>query len=224
MVSLLEIDPKEEIELERKPDLQSTGFICLYNARGGNVAFKVKTTKPDFYIVRPNQGILAPGKIEKVQVTLKALPKEMTKSSHRFCVVQCKTNLKPGEEDRLGDFWLQSNLSITQKVLKTRLIIRELSPEAAPVAPVPAPKRPPRRLRALQTPETPQYRDLQRIVLTQNSELAGLTKQVEELRVTLRRKDEEEALAAEAPRQGWDALHVLAAILVGLILGLVAFR
>lgn len=223
MASLLEFDPKEEIELERKPGLSPTGCICLCNAKGGNVAFKVKTTKPDFYIVRPNQGILTPGKIETVQITLKVLPKEIAEVSHRFCIVQCKTDLKPGDEESLSDFWLKSNLSITQKVLKTRLIEKK-QPETVPVVPPPARKRSPRRLRALQTPETPQYRDLQRIVLTQKSELAGLTKQAEEVRATMKRKDEEEALAAEAPRQDWGALHVLAAILVGLISGLVAFR
>ncbi len=224
MAHLLEIDPKEEIELEKQPGMQSTGWICLCNVKGGNVAYKVKTTKPEFYIVRPNQGILTPGKTEKVQITLKVLPKELTELSHRFCIVQSKTDLKAGDEDQLTAFWLKSNLAITQKVLKTRLIERQqgpvdLTPPAAAV-----PKRVPRRARALEAPEKPQYRELQRTVQTQNSELASLTKQVEELRLTMRRKDEEEALAAVVPKQGWSAVYLLTAILLGLISGLVLLR
>ena len=223
MAHLLEIDPKEEIELEKQPGMQSTGWICLCNVKGGNVAYKVKTTKPEFYIVRPNQGILTPGKTEKVQITLKVLPKELTELSHRFCIVQSKTDLNAGDEDQLTAFWLKSNLAITQKVLKTRLIEGQHRPQAL-TPPAAVPKRVPRRARALEAPEKPQYRDLQRTVQTQNSELASLTKQVEELRLTMRRKDEEEALAVGAPKQGWGVVYLLTAILLGLISGLVLLR
>lgn len=38
----------------------------------GGVAFKVKTTKPRRYIVRPNQGILGPGERKEVAILMSA--------------------------------------------------------------------------------------------------------------------------------------------------------
>ena len=220
MAQLLDIDPAEDIPLERKPGSPVTGYIRLYNVRGGNVAFKVKTTKPDLYNVRPVQGILSTGKMERVQVTLKVLPREVTELGHRFCVVQGKTDLNPGDEDMLNDFWLRENLSITQKVLKTQLLEKEKSPEKSPIhSLISTYKRSPRLPKSHKPQELPPYRDIQRVVLTQNSELSGLTKQLQDMRVLMQRREEEDE-QTEVKKPGWSGLHLLVAVLLGYIVGL----
>jgi hypothetical protein len=41
---------------------------------GTAVAFKVKTTQPKRYLVKPNQGVLEPGKADRIQIQI--VPKD----------------------------------------------------------------------------------------------------------------------------------------------------
>ncbi|GKZ00918.1 hypothetical protein MPSEU_001043300 [Mayamaea pseudoterrestris] len=68
----LEIDPASELEFVLSPnETTSTAILILRHAGGmGSMAFKVKTTQPRRYLVRPNQGLIAPGGSEEVQIML----------------------------------------------------------------------------------------------------------------------------------------------------------
>ena len=44
--------------------------LVITNTSKGNLAYKVKTTAPRHYVVKPNQGVLDPGAKISVDITL----------------------------------------------------------------------------------------------------------------------------------------------------------
>ncbi|CEP60230.1 phospholipid metabolism-regulating protein SCS22 LALA0_S01e05974g [Lachancea lanzarotensis] len=71
------IDIKPSV-LEYKPPFtaQATEYVTVTNNSDQAVAFKVKTTAPKFYCVRPNAALVGPGEQVQVQVILLGLAKE----------------------------------------------------------------------------------------------------------------------------------------------------
>ncbi|KAK3158660.1 hypothetical protein QOZ80_2AG0139970 [Eleusine coracana subsp. coracana] len=73
--TLLRIYPSElKMPLELRK--QNSSCMELFNKTDERVAFKVKTTNPNKYAVRPASGIVQPGQSCGIRVTMRA-PKEM---------------------------------------------------------------------------------------------------------------------------------------------------
>ncbi|SCU83678.1 LAFA_0D04962g1_1 [Lachancea sp. 'fantastica'] len=72
---MIDINPSV---LEYKPPFtaQATEYVTVTNNSDQAVAFKVKTTAPKFYCVRPNAALVGPGEQVQVQVILLGLAKE----------------------------------------------------------------------------------------------------------------------------------------------------
>jgi len=49
---------------------QYRSILTITNVSNGNLAYKVKTTAPRFYVVKPNQGILDRGQKIGIDITL----------------------------------------------------------------------------------------------------------------------------------------------------------
>ncbi|KAG5244925.1 vesicle-associated protein [Salix suchowensis] len=71
MAQLLEIQP-QELKFVAEVKKQSSCSICLTNNTYHNVAFKVKTTTPKKYCVRPNVGVIDPKSTCEFIVTMQA--------------------------------------------------------------------------------------------------------------------------------------------------------
>lgn len=65
---LLQLTPASELafKFELKRNIPVT--LSLHNPTAGRVAFKVKTTSPKKYCVRPSSGVVEPGATKEVQV------------------------------------------------------------------------------------------------------------------------------------------------------------
>ena len=57
---LLEVAPSQQLSFQQPFDTMRTAQVHLRNTTDQTLAFKVKTTAPKMYLVRPNSGILAP--------------------------------------------------------------------------------------------------------------------------------------------------------------------
>ncbi|KLO15976.1 VAMP-associated protein [Schizopora paradoxa] len=81
--------------------------LTVTNNNDQPVAFKVKTTAPKLYCVRPNSGRIEPGESEEVQVMLQAMKEEpplTAKCKDKFLVQS--TIITPEKESMpLHDFW-----------------------------------------------------------------------------------------------------------------------
>lgn len=68
--SLVSISPSDVITFELVQDTAPKTILRVTNTSNDNIAFKVKTTQPSWYYVRPNQQVLSPGQSEDVAVVL----------------------------------------------------------------------------------------------------------------------------------------------------------
>ncbi|KAK9417938.1 putative PapD-like protein [Seiridium unicorne] len=84
----VEIDP-QELGFHRPFTTEVSEVLKIRNPNSAPVAFKVKTTAPKQYCVRPNSGRVEPGKEVEVQVILQAMKQEPppdTKCRDKFLV------------------------------------------------------------------------------------------------------------------------------------------
>mmetsp|Transcript_8413 Transcript_8413/g.20698 ORF Transcript_8413/g.20698 Transcript_8413/m.20698 type:complete len:318 (-) Transcript_8413:244-1197(-) len=69
----LQIDPESELVFSLSPNEATPRCMMTLRHGGGStesIAFKVKTTQPRRYLVRPNQGLIAPGTSETISILL----------------------------------------------------------------------------------------------------------------------------------------------------------
>ncbi|CAD6184325.1 unnamed protein product [Caenorhabditis auriculariae] len=105
---VLQIVPPRELVFQGPFTDVVTSFMTLRNPTSKSVCFKVKTTAPKQYCVRPNSGVIAPGESKVVTVMLQpidSIPVDANK--HKFMVQSCAA---PSDEvDNLDVFWKSIN-------------------------------------------------------------------------------------------------------------------
>lgn len=85
---VLQLDPPHELIFKGPFSDVITANLVLHNPSNKTVLFKVKTTAPKQYCVRPNSGILEPGKEQTIAVMLQPSLdlSSVDKSKHKFMV------------------------------------------------------------------------------------------------------------------------------------------
>ncbi|XP_021290209.1 vesicle-associated protein 2-2-like isoform X2 [Herrania umbratica] len=132
---LLEIHP-QELKFTFELKKQSSCLIQLTNKTDQYVAFKVKTTSPKKYCVRPNTGIVKPKSTSDLAVTMQAQrvapPDLMCKD--KFLIQSTIVPFGTAEEDITSDmFSKDSGKHIDEKKLKVFLTSPLQSPVLAPI-------------------------------------------------------------------------------------------
>ncbi|KAI0389597.1 VAMP-associated protein [Xylariaceae sp. FL0594] len=129
----VEIDP-QELGFHRPFTVEVLENLRIRNTHSHPVAFKVKTTAPKQYCVRPNSGRVEPGKEVEVQVILQAMKQEPppgTKCRDKF-LVQSVAITPDKEFASLPEIWdVVEKSSIQEK--KIRVAFLDPKPKAAPV-------------------------------------------------------------------------------------------
>lgn len=95
----------------------------MTNSSSGPLAFKVKTTAPKLYVVRPNASIIQPGESVKVMIILQAFNQPLSKHykcKDKFLIVSlpCPAD---AEAAKVGEFW-----NALEKANKSQLISKKL--------------------------------------------------------------------------------------------------
>ena len=109
----LDLSPQGSLEFHINGELSTTRLV-VKNLMAKPVAFKVKTTQPSWYYVRPNQDMLKSGETLEIEIALVeaerkrayALAKKGTPvdlSKHRFMVMSCTLEDQLVEELNLND-------------------------------------------------------------------------------------------------------------------------
>lgn len=101
---ILQLTPPSEIVLEGPFDTVVTSYLELKNPSDQRVCFKVKTTAPKRYCVRPNSGIVDPGSKVKIAIMLQPIEHESQseRSKHKFMV---QSTVLRGEAINLESVW-----------------------------------------------------------------------------------------------------------------------
>ena len=129
---LLEFTPMEEVLFDFKPNSTLSSVISLKNIHKFNVAFKVKTTCPNIFLVRPNQGVLIPHSHAEVQIIMQPcnnFPEQITK----FLILSRKTELTADVDTQtITAFW--QNPDYQDDVRQYKLTARDSNSAATPAS------------------------------------------------------------------------------------------
>ncbi|KAK3907672.1 Vesicle-associated membrane protein-associated protein A [Frankliniella fusca] len=100
---ILVIEPQHELKFVGTFTSPINSVIKLYNPSDKDVGFKIKTTAPRKYCVRPNAGILSPQESTKISVILQAHDFDQSeKNKHKFMV---QTVFVPDGDVDLDALW-----------------------------------------------------------------------------------------------------------------------
>ncbi|KAH8739374.1 conserved hypothetical MSP-domain transmembrane protein [Cryptosporidium ryanae] len=115
---LVRVHPEKALEFPLVLYSSVTCPLILENLTSSTVAFKIKTTAPRGYLVRPSSGLIQAGQNKEIQVILQPLQSvEQASPSHRFLIQTtiCDSNI----EQLTKDFW--------QELTKEQLFEHRLS-------------------------------------------------------------------------------------------------
>ncbi|XP_046678443.1 vesicle-associated membrane protein/synaptobrevin-binding protein [Homalodisca vitripennis] len=100
---ILIIDPLHELKFRGPFTVPVTSYMRLTNPSNNRVCFKIKTTAPKKYCVRPNSGLLNPKDVMEIAVSLQPFEFDPTeKNKHKFMV---QTLIAPEGEVNLEALW-----------------------------------------------------------------------------------------------------------------------
>lgn len=135
MSKLLEIQPKELkfiIELKK----QSSCSVRLTNINNCYVAFKVKTTSPKKYCVRPNVGIVMPNSTFDFTVTMqvpRTAPLDL-ECKDKFLIQSTIVSVETTDEDITASMFVkESGNHVEEKKLRVILVSLPDSPPLSPI-------------------------------------------------------------------------------------------
>ncbi|XP_021954376.1 vesicle-associated membrane protein-associated protein B isoform X2 [Folsomia candida] len=83
---VLRIEPDHELKFKGPFNVPSTTLLKIINPSDKRVCFKIKTTAPKRYCVRPNAGLLQPGANANIAVVFQPCELEPTANKHKFMV------------------------------------------------------------------------------------------------------------------------------------------
>jgi DNA-directed RNA polymerase I, II, and III subunit RPABC2 len=102
-MQLLSLNPDTSLIFNKTPlSASPSRMLKLTNISNGNVAFKVKTTAPKAYLVRPSSGTLRSGDQQEVQIILQPQGADGQTNNHRFLVQAVSVN---SSEQVSRDWW-----------------------------------------------------------------------------------------------------------------------
>lgn len=103
---LLQLEPESTLHFCKTPLASSPSrMLKLTNLYKGNVAFKVKTTAPKAYLVRPSSGTLRPREHQEVQIILQPHGIDGQANNHRFLVQAVVVPFgEPVSREQWGEF------------------------------------------------------------------------------------------------------------------------
>lgn len=127
----LTISPSEHLKFRFELKKQSSTTLRLTNTGTSNdVAFKVKTTSPKKYCVRPNTGVVAPGATQEVQILMsvqKDYPPDIANCKDKFLV---QSVVVTDSSKDVSDLFAKGNTGISEAKLK---VVYEQPPPPSPI-------------------------------------------------------------------------------------------
>jgi hypothetical protein len=201
MDQVLTLSPSDELEFQQPANSPASCSLCLKNATSQNVIFKVKTTSPELFIVKPNQGLLTLGEEATVTITLKGPEAPAIIAKQKFQI-----QAMPTSQSQVADIpaALKGTL-VAMRVLPARFGDRLEASEKG------------NRVSAAE----PMGLDLKKYKEQLLAEKATLEKQVADLQVVARKSTNstgEVGADAEASK-GYSLLHLCVVLVLGLIIG-----
>ncbi|RMZ88567.1 hypothetical protein DV736_g4191, partial [Chaetothyriales sp. CBS 134916] len=123
-----------ELGFRRPFDHEVTEILKLTNANTSPVAFKVKTTAPKQYCVRPNSGVIQPNSEVEVQVLLQAMKEDPpldTKCRDKFLVQSVL--IDETQDPNLTALWQHLEKTAKGSIQERKIRVNFLAPAGATI-------------------------------------------------------------------------------------------
>jgi len=142
MAALLTISPDAHLTFKGPFNEVVTSILTLQNITNEKVCFKVKTTAPRRYCVRPNSGLIDPGQTMEVSIMLQPFQYDPNERNNHKFMVQSMTLSEENAALPLDEIWKNAAPgSVVDKKLRCQFEVPADDPVAEPAAaaaPVPA--------------------------------------------------------------------------------------
>lgn len=125
--NLFVLDPSEKLIFKNFQD-EKSATIKIKNTSDSDIAFKVKSNAPKFYIVSPSKGVIKLGKTQTLKVNLRAGDIE---ENHSFMILGQKVNENPDLEKIWQNHRIiqKSKLRVSANNLKDEISLKNLADE-----------------------------------------------------------------------------------------------
>ncbi|KAH8246243.1 hypothetical protein KR038_006600 [Drosophila bunnanda] len=135
---MLSLEPQDQL-IFKGPS--SKDLVIKNPAKKQSVAFKLKTTSPHMFFVRPNVGVLGPDQTVTVNIIMQPTVPEDCQKRHKFLVMAA---LASGNDINLQEFWKEQKPSdIWDAKIKCEIISDKASEKASAKASEKAPEKAP---------------------------------------------------------------------------------
>lgn len=118
----IEVNPSQFLEFQFIPDQISTTMLRLKNLHPGGLCFKIKTTAPKCYVVKPSLGFLEIGESREITVTMNPKGEMQDHQKHKFLIQTCPTPLSAPSADQISNFWAILPKGIQDLKLSVKLV------------------------------------------------------------------------------------------------------
>lgn len=220
---LLMMDPNKELEFEFIQSATVTTTLNLKNIHNIPVAFKVRTTAPKAYLVRPNQGILLPGESKELSIIMQPLSEHPGDVSHRFLVQAIPTTLNQAtiSSNDLTELWNNTKESSQS----TKLGVKIVDETRRSYQPRPTVYMEPQETQLRPSPE--KFEEIKNQIRDLTSFNTKLEEQHLELDTRLKKINDEQKRrefdpnkqTTETSSKGFGLFHILMCLVAGIIIG-----
>ncbi|CAD8084264.1 unnamed protein product [Paramecium sonneborni] len=130
MQGLIDIEPKQYLDFILQEGKVGQTTLNIFNLTSNKLAFKIKTTSPNLFQVKPTVGIIEGNDKVCIDISTSILLKEDSKLESKFQINACI--LEQDIQD-LGIFWRQQDAQLIQQVqVRSRIKPAEIHQENIP--------------------------------------------------------------------------------------------
>ncbi|CAK68006.1 unnamed protein product (macronuclear) [Paramecium tetraurelia] len=127
MQGLIDIEPKQYLDFILQDNNLASTTLNIFNLTPNTLSYKVKTTTPNLFQVKPNLGIISPNNQVSISINTIQPIKEEGKLNSKFQINAC--TIEQDEQD-LTTYWKQKDPSLIQQVqVRSRLKQPEIKHE-----------------------------------------------------------------------------------------------
>ncbi|CAG9310138.1 unnamed protein product [Blepharisma stoltei] len=214
--------PNKELEFEYIQNATVTSSLNLKNVHTAPVAFKVRTTAPKSYLVRPSQGILYPGEAKELSIIMQPLSEHPGDVAHRFLVQAIPTQLNPStcSSQDLNDIWTNAKEGSQNTKLSVKILDEQRVFQPRPTVYIDPVENQPK-------PSVEKIEEIKKQIKEQANFNAKLEEKSNELEAKLKKLNEEQKrkefdpkrVGTETADKGFGLFHILMCLVAGIILG-----
>lgn len=116
----IDVTPNDYVFFDDVPKGSSISYVTMKNLTSRRVAFKIRTTSPKGYVVKPNNGIIGPNETKKIEFTMNPVDDVTSRRNNqdKFLIMAVELD-EHYDVSRLSDVWKEKPANIQQNLKLT---------------------------------------------------------------------------------------------------------